>query len=758
MSNALKHVHKGSSCSCGQDHQHSTCCQEGNHTHKECTCGHDHSHKEHGTAAKACCGHSSHEDGSDDGGEGSSEDDQSQFITDRSHSEGRLDKTTRHVDCEHDHEHDHSDSCCGHDHEHDHGDGCGDGCGCGHDHEHDHGDGCGCGHDHDHAASAPYSTPVGIAGIVLILAAFLLPLGSIGIPLMSLGIFMVGYPLFIDGFRSILRFSFDELALMTIAVVSALLIGEAPEAAMVTILFRIGNWLEAKAIAKSKRDIAALTQIRPDTANLVKADGEVVSVAAKTLAIGSRIVIKPGERVPVDCVVESGSTYLDTSALTGEPLPVQATKGSTVLSGSINTDGAITCITTNSFEDSAASRIIKMVSEAALQKGDTERLISKFSKVYTPIVMACAAALAFLPPLLGFGEFSMWIGRALVFLVASCPCALVISVPLTFFAGVGRATKQGVLIKGTKYIETLAKADCVVFDKTGTLTLGVPVVDQIIPAEGVDPEHLIRLAATAEQFSNHPAAKAILQRAGDFTPALSSDYTETPGMGISLTVEGVRVHCGSALLMQNHGIDLSHLPTANIYVAVGDKAIGCITLADQLRSDAKEAIAALTKLGVKTVAMLTGDSSAAAQKIAKELGVGTVYSQLLPQDKVEKMAQLKKSHSASIFVGDGINDAPVLAMSDAGIAMGLGTDTAIEAADVVLMSESLRSIPSSIKLSRKIVSKAKFNIAFALTIKIGVLILGAAGIANMWMAVFADVGVSILAVLNAVSGLNSKND
>lgn len=755
MSNTLKQAHNSASCNCGHDHANHNCCQQD--SHKECTCGHDHSHKEHSCTAKSDCGHDNHKDSSDSGGESSSEDDQSDHPSESQHSHGdcRLGISTLHDDnCGCDHNHPHGDTC-GHDHDHAHS---GDSCGCGHDHDHAHGDDCGCGHDHDHAASAPYSTPVGIAGIILIVAAFILPLGSIGTLIMSLGIFMVGYPLFIDGIKGIFRFSLDELALLTIAVAAALLIGEAPEAAMVTILFRIGNWLEAKAIAKSKRDIAALTQIRPDNANLVKPDGEIVTVAAKTLAIGSRIVIKPGEKVPVDCVVESGSTYIDTSALTGEPLPVQAVKGSTVLSGSINSDGAITCITTNTFEDSAASRIIKMVSEAASQKGNTERLISKFSKVYTPIVMVCAALLAFLPPLLGYGELSMWVGRSLVFLVASCPCALVISVPLTFFAGVGRATKKGVLIKGTKYIETLAKTDCVVFDKTGTLTLGVPVVDQIIPAQGVEAGHLIRLAATAEQYSNHPAAKAILQRAGDLTPLPSSDYTETPGMGISLTVEGARVHCGSALLMQNNGIDISQLPSANIYVAAGNKAIGCITLADQVRKDAKQAIAALTKLGVKTVAMLTGDSSTAAQKIANELGVNKVYSQLLPQDKVTKMAELKKSHNASIFVGDGINDAPVLAMSDAGIAMGLGTDTAIEAADVVLMNESLTSIPSSIRLARKIVAKAKFNIAFALTIKIGVLILGAIGYANMWMAVFADVGVSILAVLNAVAGISSKEE
>ena len=426
-------------------------------------------------------------------------------------------------------------------------------------------------------------------------------------------------------------------------------------------------------------------------------------------------------------------------------------------SGGINTDGLLTCRTTASFEDSAASRIIRMVRDSAEQKGSAERFITRFSKIYTPAVVIIAAALALLPPLLGFGSLSMWISRALVFLVASCPCALVVSVPLTFFAGVGTASRAGVLVKGTRYLEALAQTDCAAFDKTGTLTLGAPAVSEFIAAPGFSREELLPLAAAAEQNSNHPAAKAVLAYAGAPCAEAVSDFTEHPGMGVSLTVGGRKILCGSARLFEKYGVDRAPLPAANVLLAVDGRAAGAFLLADRPREEAKRALSELRALGVGTIAILTGDAKPAAEAAAAALGIDTVRAGLMPGDKAEQLTLLQQSHRSTVFVGDGINDAPVLVRADVGIAMGLGTDTAIESADVVLVRENLTALPAAIRIARRTVRKARENIAFALTVKLAVLLLGAMGLATMWMAVFADVGVSILAILNSLTLLRKEN-
>lgn len=656
---------------------------------------------------------------------------------------------------QHAHNHEHT-----HQHEHSH-------CSCtASDHSSCCGDGCGCGHSHDEALTAPFSGPLTIIGSVLVVAAFLPTWGVLAPWILAAGTLLVGYPLFVSGISAIFKSkALDELSLMTIAVIASFGLAATSldpmeslfEAFAVTALFRLGNYLEARAISKSQRDIEALTNIRPDTALLISPDGQTRQVAAELVPVGSLIQLRAGDRIPIDCEIVSGAGYVDLSAITGEPIPIQGEPQTRLPSGAINLDGLLTCRTTTSFADSAASRIIRMVREAADKKGAAEKLISRFAKVYTPTVVALAVLLAILPPLLGFGTFGMWLSRALVFLVASCPCALVISVPLTFFAGIGSASRAGILVKGSRYLETLAKTDCIAFDKTGTLTQGVPTVDGIKLAEGFDREKLLAFAAAAEQNSSHPAARAVMAFAGK-QPALSvSEFTEHSGMGVSLLCDGKRILCGSFRLMAQNGVDYSPLAPANIYLSVDNKLACAFTLTDLPRKEATQALEMLRDMGITEFAMLTGDAQNASEKVAAPLGIAHVFAQLLPEQKTKHLATLRETHRTTLFVGDGINDAPVLAGADVGIAMGLGTDTAIEAADVVLVNEQLTAIPRAIKIARKTVAKANQNIVFALTIKISVLLLGAFGYASMWMAVFADVGVTILAVLNSLTLLSKRS-
>ncbi len=640
---------------------------------------------------------------------------------------------------------------------------------CGHSHEkncpgehhhHSHGtESCPCGHSHENAVSGNHKTKkvshkntflLGslIVSAVLLIIGMFLEQQWLRAVVYGAAALLSGYKIYWTGLKSILRLRFDENLLVLIAVVAAFCIGEYPEAALVSLLFRAGNFLEDIAVSRSRREIESVTKIRPDDANLVLPDGSHKKVDARALTIGDKIAIRPGEKVPVDCVVYEGHSTVYTSVVTGESLPVDVQSGGKLLSGMVNLSGLVLCTVENVFEKSTASRIIQLVQESAAQKGNTERFISRFAKVYTPIIILCAILVAFLPPLLFSQPLETWVMRSLVFLVASCPCALVISVPLSFFAGIGSASKNGVLVKGGKFMEILSHAKNVVFDKTGTLTTGKLKVSRIVPEPGYTQQQVLRIAAAAESYSNHPIAQSIVAQAGDLSRASSENYQEIAGMGIRVTVEGKDVLCGAKRLMDRYSIPAQDTD-ANIYVAADGKLIGTITVSDQLREDSASAISDLRRLGVEKTVMLTGDNEKTAAKIAEECGVDEHYSSLMPADKVEHLKEIKGQGGATLFVGDGINDAPVLAIADVGVAMGLGTDAAIEAADVVLMSDKPSSLVRAVEIAKHAMRIVKFNIAFALVIKIGVLALGVFGLANMWMAVFADVGVSIIAVLNS---------
>ncbi len=655
--------------------------------------------------------------------------------------------------CGHSHSHEHSvDSCgCGHSHSHEHGE---DSCGCGHSHSHKHGgDSCGCGHDHSHEAEKKEYIALG-AGIVIVAVAMFMPNDVLKMLITLLGVITAGFRTFLDGIKSIAKFKFDETSLLTIAVIAAFALGEYFEAAAVTLLFQAGEILEGIAVSRSTKSVEALTNIRPESANIVDKGG-IRAVKAQTVAMGSTILIKPGEKVPLDAVIENGETSLDTSALTGESVPVYAKAGDRVLSGSVNLNGAITCKTISTFDNSAASKIIEMVRDSAAKKGVTEKFISKFARVYTPIVVLLAVLTAILPPFLGLGSFSEWISRALVFLVASCPCAIVISIPLSFFAGIGAASRQGILIKGSKYLEILSRAKQVVMDKTGTITTGKLSVTDIISANGFSKDEIAALAAAAESRSNHPMAKAVLSYVGENT--LKTDiknYEETAGQGVSADIGEDKVLCGSLKLLQERGVDVSAFKSsdANIFVAKNGVLAGAITVSDTIRPEAQRAVAELKELGISKTVMLTGDNEEQAKKIKEKSGVDSFFAKLLPQDKVEHLEKIKRD-GTTVFIGDGINDAPVLAMADAGVAMGFGTDAAIQAADVVLLIDKLTGMAQAVRISSRTMSLARFNMIFALLVKAVVLVLGVLGMAQMWMAVVADVGVSIICVLNATRAL-----
>lgn len=545
--------------------------------------------------------------------------------------------------------------------------------------------------------------------------------------------------------------SMGENVLLLIALVAAFAIGEAMEGAMVALLFTLGELLEDIAVGRSRHQIEQLAKIRPDRAFRVREDGTDEEILADAVEIGDMLRIPAHERVAVDCTVLSGESEIDASALTGESRPVYAGPGSTLLSGAMNGSGTLTVRADNRAESSAAARILDMVSESAARKGSSEKFITRFARIYTPVVTLLAVLLAVIPPLAGLGEWTDWIYRALVFLVASCPCALVISVPLSFYSGIGAASRKGVLVKGGRYIEALAKAKAAAFDKTGTLTTGKLAITRIDLAPGIDRVEALRLAALAEQHSPHPAALAIREeaaKAGDGDGTAAESLSELPGLGVSAVIKGKAVLCGGKRLMDANHIAVPWADAA-VYLAVDGKAAAAFQMESELHPDAAGALSRLHKLGVRKIAMLTGDRKAEADRIAGKLEVDEIHADLLPEGKLEALRALKQENGGVIFVGDGINDAPVLAEADAGIAMGLGSAAAIEAGDVVLTSGNLGKLPDAVRLSRQVMGVVRFNIAFALTVKAAVLILAAFGFAPMWAAVFADVGVSILSVLNA---------
>lgn len=556
---------------------------------------------------------------------------------------------------------------------------------------------------------------------------------------------------------------FDENFLMSIATIGAFFIGEYPEGVAVMLFYQVGELFQSYAVGKSRKSIASLMDIRPDYANVKKGD-ELVKVDPDEVQIGDIIVIKAGEKIPLDGKVIEGSSMIDTSALTGESVPREVEVGSDILSGCININGVITAEVTKEFGESTVSKILDLVENASSKKSNSEQFITKFARYYTPVVVIIAVFLAIIPPLVIDGAtFSDWIYRALAFLVVSCPCALVISIPLSFFGGIGGASKKGVLVKGSNYLEALAETEIVVFDKTGTLTKGVFNVQEIHP-EGVSKEELLELTAYAESYSNHPISLS-LKRAysKEIDNGRISDVEEISGHGVIATVDGKKVMAGNIKLMKMMDIPYfkGELIGTIVHVAVNNKYIGYIVIADEVKEDSAQAIKELKAANIKQTVMLTGDNKSIGSKVAKELGLDKVYAELLPADKVEKLEELfsQKSKKGKLaFVGDGINDAPVLARADIGIAMGgLGSDAAVEAADVVIMTDEPSKIATAMKISKKTLKIVHQNIVFAIGIKIIVLILSAFGIATMWAAIFADVGVTIIAVLNAFRALNVKN-
>jgi len=523
------------------------------------------------------------------------------------------------------------------------------------------------------------------------------------------------------------------------------------------LFYQVGEFFQDMAVGKSKRNIARLMDIRPDYANWRQEDGTVITVSPDSVKIGSLILVKPGERIPLDGVVTDGSAMLDTSALTGESIPRRATVSDTVLSGSVNQNGLLTIRVTETYGQSTVSKIIDLVENAASKKAPTEKFITKFAGYYTPVVVGLAFLLAVLPPLLFGGSWAEWTKRGLIFLVISCPCALVISIPLSFFGGISGASRKGVLVKGGNYLEALNHLDTVVFDKTGTLTKGVFKVTQIRPAEGIGRDELIELAAFAEAYSNHPIAVSILQEYGkNIDKTGLTDYAESAGFGVSVNANGRMVYAGNNKLMKEKEIAFTETQDTGtkVYVAADGVFMGCIIISDEIKPDSRNAISELKALGVRKTVMLSGDDKHIAEALASDLGIDEAYGGLLPQEKVEKVEYLsaQKNKKAKLaFVGDGINDAPALAMADIGVAMGaLGSDAAIEAADVVLMTDEPGKLAQAVKVARYTKRIVWQNIVFALGVKSLFLLLGALGIATMWEAVFADVGVALIAVFNAM--------
>ena len=607
-----------------------------------------------------------------------------------------------------------------------------------------------------------------VAFVLLIVLSFVPVDGWIQFALYMIPYLVIGYDILKKAVKGIMnRQVFDENFLMAVATVGAIALGDYKEGVAVMLFYQIGELFQSYAVGKSRRNISELMDIRPDYAN-VEQDGELVQVDPDEVEIGTVILVKPGEKIPIDGVVVEGTSSLNTSALTGESLPREAKEGDEVISGCINMTGLLKIRTTKEFGESTVSKILELVENSSSRKSRSENFISKFARIYTPAVCYGAVALALIPPIVRMvfmglpADFGTWIYRALTFLVISCPCALVISIPLSFFAGIGGASKEGVLVKGSNYLETLSQTKYVVFDKTGTMTQGVFEVSSIYPA-ALSKEEVVEYAACAESYSSHPISKSLQKAYGkEIDKNRVTEVKEISGKGVTAQVDGRLVAAGNGKLMDQLDVPYTVCNEVGtlVYVAVDGKFAGCILISDLLKPHAKEAIAALKNAGVTKTVMLTGDTKRVADAVAAELGIHEVCSELLPADKVSKVEELlaKKSEKEKLaFVGDGINDAPVLSRADIGIAMGaLGSDAAIEAADIVLMDDDPLKIAKAIKISRKCIRIVYENIYFAIGIKVICLILGALGIANMWAAIFADVGVMVIAVLNAIRALFVK--
>ena len=596
-----------------------------------------------------------------------------------------------------------------------------------------------------------------IAAALLTASAWLLPLeGAWELSAFAVPYLVIGYDVLWAALRNILHGQlFDEQFLMSVATLGAFAIAEYPEAAAVMLFYQVGELFQSIAVGRSRRSIAALMDIRPDYAVALR-DGEEKKLSPEEVLVGETILIRPGEKIPLDGSVTEGHTTVDTAALTGESLPVEKGEGDRVVSGSINLSGLIKVRTESLYGESTVAKILELVENSSEKKARVENFITRFARWYTPCVVGGAVLLAVLPPLLLGQSWGMWINRALIFLVVSCPCALVVSVPLSFFGGIGAASREGVLIKGANYLETLARVDTVVFDKTGTLTRGRFAVEAVHP-EHVSEEELLDIAAVAESYSTHPVAESIIEAHGrDIDRSRLGAVTELAGMGLKATVDGETFYVGNGALMDKVGADWHecHLTGTVIHVSGESGYLGHIVINDQIKPDAADSVKALRALGVKKTVMLTGDMERVARAVGEKVGVDEVCAGLLPAQKVEKVEALLGSGCRLAFVGDGINDAPVLARSDVGVAMGaLGSDAAIESADIVLMDDKPSRLPLAISLARRTMSIVRQNIAFALGVKALILILGALGAVNMWVAVFGDVGVMLLATLNSMRTL-----
>lgn len=574
---------------------------------------------------------------------------------------------------------------------------------------------------------------------------------------------LAGYDVLLKAVKNISKGKvFDENFLMAIASIGSIVLSDYAEGAAVMLFYQVGEYFQSYAVNKSRKSIGDLMDICPDYANIEK-DGQIIQVDPDDIEIGNEIIVKPGEKVPLDGIIINGNSTLDTSALTGESVPREVCEGDEILSGCINLNGILRIKVTKEFDESTAAKILELIENASSEKSKAENFITVFARYYTPIVVTCALLLAVLPPLILGEAFSSWIYRALIFLVISCPCALVISIPLGFFGGIGAASSSGVLVKGSNYLEALSKSEIMVFDKTGTLTKGVFKVEEINNEDGVDVDELIEITAYGEAFSNHPIALSVKERYGkDIDNNRVNDVKELAGFGVKAVVDEKEVLVGKYALMKENNIDASEADSIGtvLYVSKDGKFLGSLVLRDEIKEDSKEAIKSLKEAGIKKTVMLTGDKKEIGEYVGKELGLDEVYTELLPIDKVNKVKELmdKKSENGKlVFVGDGLNDAPVITMADIGIAMGgLGSDAAIEASDIVIMTDEPSKIMTGYKISKKTLSIVKENIFIALFVKIGVMALGALGLANMWEAIFADVGVAVIAILNSIRVLRYR--
>lgn len=682
------------------------------------------------------------------------------------------------------HHHEHGENCgCGehHHHEHNHDEECG--CGEHHHHDHEHSESCGCGghhHDHDHKETKPKKVEkpkekkeinkdlikIIIGVIVYAFGIYEMAVGNtgtFGVVIFLAAYILIGGDVLLKAAKNLFRGQvMDENFLMSIATIGAIAIGEHSEAVGVMLFYKIGEYLQQKAVGQSRKSISALMEIKAEFANLVQG-GKIIQVDPEEVEVGDVIVVKPGEKVPLDGIVTEGEAMLDTSAITGESVLRSVKPGEEVVSGTINTNALIYVRVTKEYGESTVAKILDMVENAGSRKSQTENFISRFCRYYTPIVVGLALAVAFIPPLVIEGAvFRDWLYRGLIFLVVSCPCALVLSIPLSFFGGIGSASKNGILIKGSNYLEALRKVDTVVLDKTGTITKGVFKVTEINPV-GMSEDELLRFAAIAEANSNHPIAKSIMESYNEkFEEEVKlseiDKYEEIAAHGIKVLYHGKTILAGSSKLLDSENVKYEKIDEVGttVYVAVDGKYAGCIVISDQIKEDSKKAIEEMRKVGITNVVMLTGDNEAAAAKIAKEVGVDKYYSGLLPNQKVEMLEEIasKNSTGNTAFIGDGINDAPVLARADVGIAMGgVGSDAAIEASDVVFMTDELSKLPIAKRISEKTNKIVWQNIVFAMGVKVIVMLMSTGGVANMWEAIFADVGVALIAVLNAMRTL-----